>query len=80
MQHLQAKHINEPGVADALVEFLVQIGAIRPDGSPAGMPPGGADPQDRLETGPEPEAGKLWTPDGDSGGGDKPTLWMPGMD
>ena len=90
VQHLQAKHVNEPGVADALVDFLVQIGAIRPDGTPAAMPaemPPAADaPQESpeaLETRSQPEAGKLWTPDGDSGGDrspDKPTLWTPGMD
>ena len=87
VQHLQAKHMNEPGVADALVEFLVQIGAIRPDGTPAGMPPAGmppagAAPQEPLGAQPEPDAGKLWTPDGESGGGggDKPSLWTPGMD
>lgn len=81
VQHLQTKHINEPGVADALVEFLVQIGALRPDGTPAGMPPGAGGPQEPPAAQAEPN--KLWTPDGDSGGGnggDKPTLWTPGMD
>ena len=81
VQHLQAKHINEEGVADALVEFLMQIGAIRPDGTPAGMPSDGPGYQEQPESQAESDAGKLWTPDGDSGGGgDKPSLWMPGMD
>ncbi len=90
VQHLQAKHINEPGVADALVDFLVQIGALRPDGTPAAMPaeipPAPAAPQEARaarEARPQPDVGKLWTPDGDShgnGGADKPTLWTPGMD
>ena len=77
VQHLQSKHMEEPGVADALIEFLVQIGALNPDGTPAGMPAG---PQEPAGPAAEPEAGKLWTPDGESGGGDKPSLWTPGMD
>jgi hypothetical protein len=84
VQHIQAKHINEPGVGEALVQFLVQIGAIRPDGTTAGMPaqaaPGAPGPQEPLAA--QPESDKLWTPDGDSGGGgkEKPSLWTPGMD
>ncbi|MEA1952161.1 MAG: hypothetical protein U9N87_12310, partial [Planctomycetota bacterium] len=89
VQHLQAKHVNEPGVADALVEFLVQIGALRPDGTPAAMPPATGGPQEPPAAGPKSDSGKLWTPDGDASGGDggdggdgsdKPTLWTPGMD
>ncbi|MBN2296734.1 MAG: hypothetical protein JXM70_30190, partial [Pirellulales bacterium] len=86
VQHLQAKHVNEPGVADALVEFLVQIGVLRPDGTPAGMPPGMAPaaggPQEPPMAAPETDSGKLWTPDGDAGGGggEKSKLWVPGMD
>jgi hypothetical protein len=78
VQHLQSKHINEPGVADALLQFMVQIGAINPDGTPtAGMT---AAPQEPAAPAAEPEAGKLWTPDGESGGGgDKPALWTPDM-
>ena len=71
VQHLQSEHINEPGVADALVQFLMQIGAIRPDGMPAA---------EQEPSAAEPETGKLWTPDGESAGGEKPSLWTPGMD
>ena len=81
VQHLQAKHINEPGVADALVEFLVQIGAIRPDGTPAGMPPARADrknPGGRTRI----RRGSSGRPTAIRAGrwDEKPALWTPGMD
>jgi|GEM_PF-978603 len=81
-EHLQKEHIHEPGVAAALSNFLVQIGALTPDGfvveeSPAPSPVepslAGSNPQDA-------ESGKLWTPGGESGEGGKPKLWIPGMD
>ena len=75
VQHLQSEHIKEPGVADALIQFLMQIGAIRPDGTPAGGMPAA----DEQAPAARPEAGKLWTPDGESDGGEKPSLWTPDM-
>jgi tetratricopeptide (TPR) repeat protein len=73
VQRLQTRHFREPGVADALMRFLVQIGAIRPDGSPAG-----AGPDALGEPGPAQgaEPGKLWVPGGETaGGGGK--IWTP---
>ncbi len=72
VNHIQRQHINEPGVADALQQFLMQIGAIRPDGTPAAPPPQPAAAGDQ----PEAEAGKIWTPgEATPGGGKK--LWTP---
>jgi hypothetical protein len=71
LQHIQADHIREPGVAQAVTNFLMQIGLVGPDGQPR-MP---------MEARPSPaaEGSKLWTPDSESGapkGGSK--LWTPG--
>jgi len=82
LRHLNTQHIREPGVAAAIRDWLVQIGAINPDGTPAvpsGRPtqpaPGVAAPGQ-----PAAEPGKLWTPGGQQPAGEKPKLWTPGMD
>jgi hypothetical protein len=76
-RHLSTEHIREPGVATALRQWLVQIGAIHPDGTPAAPPP---EPEAALvvpsQAGAEP--GKLWVPGGgEPSGGEKPKLWTP---
>jgi hypothetical protein len=78
VQHVQQRHIEEPGVGQALTQLLVEVGILRPDGTPAmpmGRQPGG--PAAMPE--PAAEAGRLWTPGSDepgTGGGGK--LWTPG--
>ncbi len=72
--HIQSNHIEEPGVAEALMRFLVQIGAIRPDGTAAAQP--AAAPMAPAEPAAAEEPGKIWTPDGDQPGGEK-KLWTP---
>lgn len=69
LNHLQTDHIREPGVADSLYRFLVEIGAIRPQQEP-GMPAQAAAPAA--------EPGRLWTP-GDPGpaSGGSGKLWTP---
>lgn len=81
-QHLNAQHIREPGVASALHNWLVQIGAISPDGMPAGSaaPPPQPESSLAVPTDAAGEPGQLWTPGGEQAGGEKPKLWMPGMD
>ena len=85
MDHLQGQHINEPGVARALAELLIEIGVLRPDGTPAARPgaaaeasplviPGGA-PTEGLSAA---EPGKLWTPESQKPTGEKPKIWTPG--
>lgn len=82
VNHLQRVHIREPGVAEALTQFLVEIGAIRPDGTaaiPMRAAPG-AEEQGGIVVpgGPGAEAGKIWTPDSETGGGAKSgKLWTP---
>jgi len=85
MSHIESQHGREPGVIEALTQMLVQMGVLRPDGTPAmpmGAPPA-AEPSIVVPGGSEPEeSGKIWTPDGSSGSseGEKPKLWTPGMD
>ncbi|MBN2477402.1 MAG: hypothetical protein JXB62_22545 [Pirellulales bacterium] len=79
VQHLQAQHIQEPGVAEALMRFLVQIGVIRPDGTPAGPTPSmeGSVPAEAGQ--PPAESGGtsgIWTPGGEQADGRK-KIWTP---
>lgn len=70
MNHVQQRHLNEPGVADALTRMLMEVGLLRPDGSVAAG--AGAAPAE--------EPGKLWTPDSQTPPDEKGKLWTPGMD
>ncbi len=82
LNHLRTEHINEPGVAQALTDFFIQIGALRPDGTVA-APAAAASREDASLAIPGEEAaepGKLWTPDGQKPAGEKPKIWTPGMD
>lgn len=82
MSQLQSKHLNEPGVAEALYQFLYMIGAVGPDGqlSPE-LSNDGPEAAGAAAVG---SSGGLWTPDGPASsggsgeGGSK--LWLPGMD
>jgi hypothetical protein len=81
VQHIQQRHIQERGVAQALTQMLVEVGILRPDGTPAV-------PTTRQEAAaaamqmqePAAEPGRLWTPGSEPpppvGGGGK--LWTPG--
>jgi len=74
LAHIQAEHLNEPGVAEAVTQVLMQAGVLRPDGSTA--MPQEAPPQPAAAPATEEGASKLWTPDSESGGaGGK--LWTP---
>ncbi len=70
VHHVRSQHMQEPGVAERLMQWLVQIGAIRPDGTPVGPPPQQAAPPAAAEP------GKLWTPGSQEPGGEK-KLWTP---
>jgi hypothetical protein len=71
IEHIQTAHLREPGVASSLVQFLVQMGMVRPDGTM--VPPPGEE-----EAAIAAPAGKLWTPDGDNAGAQGKKLWTPG--
>ncbi|MHB8897766.1 MAG: hypothetical protein ACYC6Y_03360 [Thermoguttaceae bacterium] len=84
MSHIESRHGREPAVLESLTRMLMQMGVLRPDGTPA-MPIGpqqAAEPSILVPGGASEEPGKLWTPDGASGRpeGEKPKLWTPGMD
>jgi len=71
---IQSRHLEEPGVAEALTQFLVGVGALRPDGTPVAPPQAGPAPPATAEEAVA-EADKLWTPDSEQSGGGK--LWTP---
>jgi hypothetical protein len=76
IQHLQEKHIEEPYVGETLTRMLMDVGLLRPDGTPAFGPGSGA-PAGMAPEAPAEEPGGLWTPDSaqpSSGGG---KLWTP---
>jgi hypothetical protein len=83
IDHIQRQHAREPGVAQALVQLLMQTGLIGPDGRLAmGGPPaaaaaaGAATPL--MVPGAAAEPGKLWTPDAPQPTGEKKSsLWLP---
>lgn len=75
VEHLQARHIEEPGVAEALTQFLVGAGAIHPDGTPV-QPPPREEPPMAAGVESSDESRKLWTPDSEQPGGGK-KLWTP---
>jgi hypothetical protein len=84
LQTLQARHWDEPGVAQAVQELLVRSGLMTPDGRPVAPPPSGqaetvgAPPQPSPPTTTE-----LWTPDSAQAAPPsegKSKLWVPGSD
>jgi hypothetical protein len=82
MQHIRNDHIREPGVAQTLFQVLVEMGVVRPDGTPTMAPPPSTAAAGLPSSGtiPAAEAGKLWTPDGETApaaGGKKSVIWTP---
>jgi hypothetical protein len=75
IEHIQNHHIEEPGVGEALTHLLIDVGLLRPDGTPA-VGPNMPEPTMAAAEEPTAEPGKLWTPDSaQTGGGGK--LWTP---
>lgn len=79
IQVLQTRHMQEPGVAQALMSILVRFGIVTPDGrlaseaaQPAAAPAAPAEPS------------QVWTPAAASAAGTaepkESKLWLPGMD
>jgi hypothetical protein len=76
IQHLHDKHIEEPGVGETLTRMLVEVGLLRPDGTPALGPDGPASAM--AAEAPASESSGLWTPDSaESSGGGGGKLWTP---
>ena len=78
---LSTRHINEPGVAQALQAILYQLGVLRPDGSVAPPRGGAAAAGPAAAAAPAPASG-LWTPDQGTAAAPsgKSKLILPGMD
>jgi hypothetical protein len=75
MQHIESRHIQEPGVAQTLTQMLINVGLLNPDGTPVAGAGRRAAPEAAP---PAAEPSKLWTPGSESSGsGGK--LWTPGM-
>jgi hypothetical protein len=72
VEHIQSRHIEEPGVGEALARMLLSVGLIRPDGSPTIEPEAEAMADAALD-----EPAGLWTPESaqPAAGGGK--LWTP---
>lgn len=77
IQHIQSKHAEEPGVGEALMQMMVEVGLLRPDGSPAFDPNTMAPSMGEGEAAAEPESAGIWTPDADQSEGSG-KLWTPG--
>jgi hypothetical protein len=75
-EHLKQEHLREPGVADALRDFLIRSGVLDSQGRP--IEPEFPDAEAPDETEEEP-AGRLWTPDSAKPAGEKSKLWTPDM-
>ncbi len=81
-ERIAKRHINEPGIREQLLEVMVRLGLLQPDGRPV------------VESAPPPvtgdtaasEAAEIWTPDSvadsPAGGAEKAKskLWVPGME
>lgn len=85
LNHIRNYHLQEPGVAQALMQVLVEAGIIRPDGTPVAAAPGaGAAGLVVPGAAAQAEPGKIWTPGSDlpgggaGGGGKKSAIWTPG--
>jgi hypothetical protein len=74
VQHIESRHMQEPGVAQALTQFMVNIGLLNPDGTPAVVPRSSA----AEAAPPAVDPSKLWTP-GSESSAPAGKLWTPGM-
>jgi len=79
IEHLSRAHMKEQGVPEALFQILAKAGMVGPNGEmlvPGGGPATAPSP---IITSPEGNSGegKLWTPDGATGGEKKSSLWIP---
>ena len=74
LEHIQSRHVEEPGVGEALTQMMIDVGLLRPDGTPVTLP----EEEPAMAGAEEPAAapGGLWTPDSaQPGSGGK--LWTP---
>jgi len=72
--HLKHHHLREPGVADALRDFLYRAGAIDAHGRPIERESAEDEASEAIE---EQPASRLWTPDSEKPAGATSKLWTP---
>jgi hypothetical protein len=79
VDHIRRQHGREPGVLESLVQLLMQLGLVTPDGRLLAPAPAAASPESSLVVpGAGAEPGKLWTPDAPQPAGEKKSaLWIP---
>jgi hypothetical protein len=79
IDHIRHQHGREPGVLQSLVQMLMQLGLVTPDGRLLAPPPSAAGQESALVVpGQGAEPGKLWTPDAAQPAGEKKSaLWIP---
>jgi hypothetical protein len=76
IEHVQRHHLEEPGVGEALTRMLIDVGLLRPDGTPA-FEPGMAEQPTAAAEEPAAEPSGLWTPDSAQPGAGGGKLWTP---
>jgi hypothetical protein len=79
LQHIQERHLREPGIRQAVQRLLMDYGLMRADGMPVGPRPK-AEPEIVVPGDQAGQPGELWTPEGAQPEGQKSKLWVPGMD
>ncbi|MEX1224036.1 MAG: hypothetical protein WEA31_05750 [Pirellulales bacterium] len=79
LRTLQTRHINEPGIAQALYSMLAEMGIIDPNQAPRGGQPGGRPAAaSQPAAAPQEAPSGLWTPGGPQPTGDQPKkFWTP---
>jgi hypothetical protein len=85
LNEIQARYLQEPGIAQALMEVLSRLRWERPDRHPAAAELDSTDQRTLVEAGAAETAGRIWTPDQTSSAGaaergKTSKLWVPGMD
>jgi len=78
MEHIHKSHIREQGVAETLTQMLIEVGILRPDGTPRQVPGMQEAAISGGESAAAAESGKLWTPDSEQSGSGGGKIWTPG--
>ena len=60
IEHIQKHHLEEAGVGKALTQMLIDVGLLRPDGTPVELPEA---PEPAMAEAAAAEPSGLWTPD-----------------
>ena len=74
IEHIQKHHLEEAGVGEALTQMLIDVGLLRPDGTPVELPEA---PEPAMAEAAAAEPSGLWTPDSAQPGAGGGKLWTP---